>query len=333
MHFRKIALIFISAAAILSCSGNSGNQTAGNESVDQSESTALHSRLFEPGVISTGLNERDASFSPDGDEMYFTIWMSQRKGVIVRSTQQKGIWQTPEVVSFSGIFSDLEPSVSPDGEMLYFVSNRPLHEGEKTKDYDIWAVKKTGAEWGEPWNLGSSINTGKNEFYPSVTKDGTIYFTAEYENSIGGEDIFYSRRSANGQYEKPQNVGSQVNSNGPEYNAYVAPDESFLIFGSWGRKDGLGGGDLYISYRENSGNWTKAKNMGKKINSTALDYCPGLSPNGEYFFFTSQRFAHAAEPEKKLTYSEILAIESSPQNGNGDIYRIKASILDSLREE
>ena len=112
-----------------------------------------------------------------------------------------------------------------------------------------------------------------------------------------------------------------------------APDESFLIFGSWGREDGLGSGDLYISYKGKDGNWTKAKNMGKKINSTALDYCPGLSPNGEYFFFTSQRFAHAAEPEKKLKYSEILAIERSPQNGNGDIYRIKASILDSLRGE
>ena len=67
----------------------------------------------------------------------------------------------------------------------------------------------------------------------------------------------------------------------------IAPDESFIIVNSVGRPDAIGGGDLYISFIQINGTWSKLKNMWSVINTTGHDYCPMLSPDGKYFFYTS----------------------------------------------
>ena len=95
--------------------------------------------------ISTEINERDFALSPDGNEIYFTI-SSPRSDfqTIVFSRQiTPDKWTKPEVVSFAGNFSDLEPAFSADGLTLYFASNRPISDNS-LKDFDIWMAATTG---------------------------------------------------------------------------------------------------------------------------------------------------------------------------------------------
>ena len=75
------------------------------------------------------------------------------------------------------------------------------------------------------------------------------------------------------------------------------------------RPDGLGSGDLYISFREHDGSWMEPVNMGEPVNSSTLEYCPVVSPDGKYLFFTSRR------------------------RGNDDIYWVDAKIIDSYRSQ
>jgi hypothetical protein len=114
--------------------------------------------------------------------MYYTLQANQHafSTILLRKRIANGAWGTPEVASFSGQYKDLEPGFSPDGKSLYFSSARPA-EGKSGDDYDIWFVKRQGTEWGTPTRLGPEVNTSENEYYPSVTLSGSIYFTAAYE--------------------------------------------------------------------------------------------------------------------------------------------------------
>src|SRR5688572_16082117 len=230
-------------------------------------------QLFEEGIVSTPLSKRYMAISPDGQEMFYTIQVRVAgcQTIIHRSKTKNGRWSAPQVASFSGHYSDLEPAFSADGKKLFFCSNRPL-SGQHAKDFDIWVIEKQEGGWGQPQNIGAPVNTEKDEFFPSVAQNGNLYFTATRKSGIGREDIFVARWE-NRQYTEPQVLDSAINSAFYEFNAYVSPDEQFIMFSSFGRPGEKGGGDLYISIKDANGRWQPAKNC-EILNSEKLDYCP-----------------------------------------------------------
>lgn len=275
--------------------------------------------IFGDGFISDRYNNRDMAISPDGKEIYFTL-QSHKKGksFILYTHLASGRWTKPEIAFFSGEHNDLEPAFSPDGERLYFVSNRPTEFDSAKSDFDIWYMVKTVEGWSEPINPGKPINTEGNEFYPSVSLNGNLYFTAEKEKGIGKEDIYVSYRH-DGIFSEPKCLSDSINSPMYEFNAFIDPNESFIIFTSYGRED-YGGGDLYISYRKDS-TWTTAQNMGPGINSPALDYCPSFGPEGEFFFYTSSRKLELPEIDE-LNIDLLKSFFNRSENGLEDIYVI-----------
>lgn len=285
-------------------------------------------QLFEPGLVSTKYPNRDIAISPDRKEIFYTLQSYKREfSVIMHLMQINGEWMQPIVATFSGPHSDLEPAFSPDGQRLYFASNRPTDKGVDKKDYDIWYVDKKDGRWGNPVNIGSPVNTNKDEFYPSVTNNGSIYFTAEYEGNKGKEDIYVSRL-IDGKYTQPESISDAVNSKSYEFNAYVAPDESYIIFSSYGRTDDLGGGDLYISMKNGQGEWAPAQHLPEGINSKTLDYCPFVSADQQYFFFTSSR----SNIDFSDKYTELVQMLEAIENGFDNVYWIKFdSVLKQLK--
>jgi hypothetical protein len=277
--------------------------------------------LFGEDFISTHLNERDFAISPDGSEIYYTISTpkSTFQTIVSSKKNKQGQWSAPEIVSFAGEFSDLEPVFSTDGQALYFASNRPT-TGTTPKDFDIWKVKRGDTGWGTPENLGSDINTEGDEFYPAITKSGNLYFTAAYKNGPGREDIYVSE-FRNGEFGKPSALDSAVNTKFYEFNAFVDQDEKYILFTSYGRKDDMGGGDLYLSVKDTQGTWQPAKNL-KSINSKQLDYCPYLTTDGRALFFTSERHQLPTNFSKKATYKDVVNSNSNTINGTGNIYWI-----------
>jgi cyclophilin family peptidyl-prolyl cis-trans isomerase len=284
--------------------------------------------VFMPGLISTDLGERDATFHPDGNEFYFTLW-SGRFGTIMRSSRSPSGWAKPETASFSGRFSDLEPFVTPDGQRLFFASNRPLETDGDPADYNLWYVLRESSGWGAPMPV-EGVNTTANEFYPSLDRDGRLFWTAAYDGGFGGEDIYYALPQDSG-FSKPVNVGAGVNTERDEFNAMIAPDGSWLAFGSFGRDDGHGGGDLYISFKSEADTLDLAINMGSKINSSGLDFCPSLTADGAGFLFSSRRTGIEPVSEDRRTYQDLADALRGPGNGRSDLYWIDAQIIEELR--
>jgi Tol biopolymer transport system component len=278
--------------------------------------------LFTDNGISTERNERDMAISPDGHDMYYTLQTSRNiLSTILHRTKVGNGWSKPEVAAFSGTFNDLEPAFSPDGKKLFFSSNRPS-TGTQTKDYDIWVMERTGSGWSDPKNIGSPINTPANEFYPSIAQNGNLYFTAEKENAVGNEDIFVSRRNGDG-YTQPVPLDTAVNSKLGEFNSFVAPDESYIIFSSYGRKDDAGGGDLYMSVNKNN-QWQPAKNL-RSINSATIDYCPFVYKGTLYF--TSGRHSVISSRQSRMDYNALMKWYDSPVNGSENIYSVSINEL------
>jgi len=123
-----------------------------------------------------------------------------------------------------------------------------------------------------------------------------------------------------------------VNSPGFEGDAFIAPDESYIIVSTFRKEDNIGQSDLYISFRSEDGSWLPLKNMGKRINSEGGENCQILSPCGKYLFYTSRRYGNLSGVFP-LTYEAIKKAWTEPQNGYGDIYWVDVRIIDELRPE
>ena len=240
-----------------------------------------------------------------------------------------GRWKTPEVAPFSGIYNDIEPFITSDGQKLYFASNRPV-EGEEPKDFDIWMVEKDeNGEWSEPKNLGEPVNSDVDEFYPSLTESGDIYFTAANEMAMGREDIFVSRY-VEGEYQPIENLGDKVNSERDEFNSFIAKDGSYLLYTTTGFGSGEGGGDIWVNFRSEDSTWSGPKNLGPSVNSNKLEYCPSITLDGKYLFFTSNRVNDRIYSEK-LSYEKLVDNYNNPYNGAGDIYWVSSEIIEKLK--
>lgn len=285
---------------------------------------------FLSSITSLFPNVRDLAISPNGDELVFSAQSTMSNlSVLISIKKKDGEWDTPKVASFSGKYFDLEPFFSHDGLTLYFASSRPLDSSSLTvKDFDIWYVtrKTTTSNWSEPKNIGNPINTKQDEFYPSVSKNGNMYFTRNDVIKNRKDDIYVSEFKK-GIYTIPKALNDSINSNGYEYNAFIAPDESYLLFGAYNRPDGFGSGDLYISYRTGS-EWTKAKNLGSTINSNMMDYCPLIYKDTLYF--TSKRDDTKIEQETPLNFTELLKELHKPNNGSSKLYMVPEFVVNHL---
>jgi Tol biopolymer transport system component len=278
--------------------------------------------MFYPEILATALNERDTAIDPDNERLIYTVWESGRGTLVSLESTDRG-WTGPEILPFSGTYSDLEPAFDPNGGWLYFVSNRP-RDGEPRGDYDLYRISFGTDGWGEPERLPESVNGPGNQFYPSVAFDGSLYFTAELESGMGGEDIVVAEPDGEGGYSDPVPLPEEINTAGGEFNAFIAPDESYLLFGSAGRDDAIGGGDIYIARRDTSGSWLPSEVLPPPVNTERLDFCPFVTTDGELFFFTSSRVGDAVS-DPFTSYEQMRKILLGGGNGRADLYWSKAS--------
>jgi len=286
---------------------------------------AQEPKMFLPDLFNGLPNVRDFSLNKTGDEFYFTVESYAKEYSFIAFVKKtNGKWSTPKAVSFSGQHKDLEPFLSPDGLKLFFASNRlNNNSSEIKKDMDIWYVTRNSLKegWSKPKSVGTEINTSTDEFYPSVTNKGDLYFTAAYENSKGKEDIYVSR-FINNSYTKPTSLGTNVNSEKYEFNSYVSADESFIIFTSYGRKDDLGRGDLYISKKDKNNNWLPAEHLRQGINTKKLDYCPFVDNTNNTLYFTSSKSAIPKSFKKRKTLKGMIKYINTNPNGLSRIYKV-----------
>ena len=284
---------------------------------------------FIPEIVKQFPNVRDIAISPNGKEIMFSAQSVMGNLSAIITIKNIGeTWSTPQVASFSGQHFDLEPFFSNDGLKIYFASSRPLDpSSNKPKDFDIWYAERTtlNSNWSQPINIGSPINTEHGEFYPSIANNGNFYFTRDNPNLKRKDDIYMSIFN-NGTYSEPKMLPDTVNSVGYEYNAFISPDESYLIYGVYNKQGGYGSGDLYISYYTNN-EWLEAKNLGKTINTKKMDYCPFVDSRTNTLYFTSKQDSTKIDFEKPLPINELLKEFNKYDNGLSRLYKIPVSEL------
>ena len=287
MKHVRIFLIVITFAGMNSCT----------ETPVRYSSEAIRTpTLFAKGIVSTEQhNEFNIEFSPDGKTAYFTRRQKDEPQNIYISHYENNTWTTPEIASFSTERDEM-PSITPDGKQLYFSSTRPIPNRKTQGNFDmnVWVTTSENNSWKTAQPLDSIINNvqKEGEQWPSsneggfYTQDGkTFYFATmlPYTKGIG----LYTTTLQNNRFSTPKRVeGLFDNDSIWTSSPTLSPDGNYLLFNAYGAKNGFGGEDIYVSKKTNNG-WSKAVNLGKLINSPNEEASPRFSPDGHYFFFSS----------------------------------------------
>lgn len=280
--------------------------------------------LFGEGLFSTGFDDAHVTFTPDGRTAYFLRDTPDFAHWTVLATRcQAGVWQPPEVASFSGQYDDGDVYLSPDEARLLFVSKRPV-EGHARQDTEIWEIRRTPQGWAEPRHVAELSSPG-DEWFPTMTRDGWLYFGSDRAGGLGMTDIWRSRWDGQ-RFLPPENLGAPVNSAGQEIEPYVDPDGRFLLVAAKGRSGGAGDYDVFVSFSCDGG-WTMPRPLGAGVNSPGWDFGARITPDGGQLFFTSNRSTFPRDGTR-LDAATLDARLRSPGNGLRDIYHVAVSALD-----
>lgn len=271
-------------------------------------------QLFSPNFISTNVEHSAVMITPGGNEIWFgrmypsKIWYLENLN---------GNWSEIQKAPLDDRYYYLYPILSPDGNRLYFTTDRPTVPGQgrlNRGDGDIWYIDREAGAWSEPFHLGEEINFGNRHSIGSVSASGNIYLTVRTGTSYDHQTKIYFAEYKNSSYSTPILI-KELNSVQPSHSPFVSPDDSYIILSSF--RGGSGLSDLFISFKDSNGVWTQPKNLGPAINSAAKDEFPYITPDREYLFFNSSRVSD-------INKTKI-------QNGPGNMYWVDASFIEKLK--
>jgi Tol biopolymer transport system component len=259
-------------------------------------------RIFAQGIICTDDHEGSSGFALKGKRFIFQKFIEWECNTYEMSLKN-GTWTKPRLVPFWWLLRHNGDFVmAPDDETMLF---QVKTETSGALVSNIWIVKLLNGKWGKEKKLPSPINTKYDESFASQTNKGDLYFFSRRPGGAGKFDL-YLARSIPGGYSQPVNLGKPFNTEYDEWDPYIAPDESYMIFCST-KPGGFGYDDFYISFKDSNNKWSEPVNLGKSINSPASDNRPYVTNDGKYFFYTSGR------------------------RGNRDIYWVDARFLEQFR--
>ena len=242
------------------------------------------------------------AFSPDGSEFYMDIYYpdANPSGMRVRQmVMTDNVWSPIQAAPFAGEYVSAGMSFIDNGNTVYWVSDRPQS--------NFWKSSKVNGVWSNAapvyYQYPSGLGSG---WRLSVANSGRIY--AHFFGGVNfAECDIYTIDRVNGQYLTPQKMSININTDSMDINAFVDPDEEYLIFES-NRECGFGDIDLYISFRGPDNTWTPAINLGYPINTDSYEMSPYVSPDKQFLFFLSER------------------------DGSRNPYWVSASVIDSIRQ-
>jgi outer membrane protein OmpA-like peptidoglycan-associated protein/tetratricopeptide (TPR) repeat protein len=206
------------------------------------------------------------------------------------STFKEGRWIEASSIGppLNSELNEGAPSVTADGRMIFFTAcNRPDGLGS----CDIYTARREGNRWGEPLNIGSPVNTAAWEAQPSISPDGkTLYFASNRRGGLGKMDIWYSRQDRDGKWGEPVNLGERINTGSNEMSPFIHVDNQTLYFSSDGHT-GMGGYDLFVTRRDENGDWSEPENLGFPLNTHYDEIGLIVNAKGDKGYFASDRMS------------------------------------------
>jgi Tol biopolymer transport system component len=235
---------------------------------------SLIPEIFAPGIISiSGRSEMGVSFSPDLDEMYFTV--QKKYGVpadIYFSKLEDKKWTPFKKANFTKDkkAGEMEPNLSYDGNKIYFTA----YNTDFT-DTSIWYVNRLDNGWSNAIKLDSPLN--KHEVMTStLAKNGDLYYT-----NLSKRFKTYYSPNINGKYPKFHEAEIEFGA-----HAFISPSQDYLLVDARSREDKNQKADLYVYFKQKGGAWTKPINLGITVNSTFDETVATVTPDGKYLIFS-----------------------------------------------
>ena len=301
-----------------SCVTKSGEQSKQNGPTYLDPNTpGLKPRLFAPNLVNTDSVELNGVFNASMTEFFFTRIINGNF-IIHHSELKDGSWTAPEALPLfpdgAGKSTAVDMTVTPDGATMYFLGIDP-GEAIPNPSSDIYQSKKVNGEWQPATKVGPPISTDEyNESYPVVVSDGSLYFVSNRPGGKGKQDIYRAQYLGDGKFDKPVSLSAAVNTELGSGDTYVDPDESYLI----SNKRHPENPGLYVSFKEEN-EWQPLQYLGSPINSEWTDFCPYMSPDGKYFFF-SRRYSDPPD-------------SGWPGVVEGEVYWVDAEAIFRLRSD
>lgn len=252
-----------------------------------------HPVAFEPNHLGMAINSKDDEYvnmlSFDGSQLLFTRKMPMGNGYYKESlltAQWDGEqWSVPQPLAFVDFPEDIDPGaafISADGSKLYLTGCG----WSRNSSCDLYVSRWNDGQWSTPNALPSHINTQSWESQPCVSSDGRELFFVSRRS--GNADIYRSVRHADGTWGEPQNLGEPINTKGTEMAPFLHPDGRTLYFSS-DKHVGMGGFDLFVSRRNDEGQWQEPVNLGFPINTSGDEINFFVAADGKTAFISSQR--------------------------------------------
>jgi hypothetical protein len=268
-------------------------------------------KLFAPNIVNTDSIEINTVFNSSFTELFFTR-IIDKKYIIHHSELIDGSWTQPKPIQ---MFAEqekesvaIDPSISQDGNTMYFLGISPEDRVKNLKP-DIYKSQKIEGKWQLATKVGYPISTKEYaESYPVVVADGSLYFTSDRPGGLGKRDIYRAQYLGNGRFDTPENIGSEVNSEKGERSTYVSPDESLLITANtYSDEKGFA-----VSFKKN-GKWQRPAyfDLGEYIEEDWVYYCPYMSPDNTYFFYSKRYSSPPNSGWKGVTKGEVNWVHST----------------------
>lgn len=244
------------------------------------------------------------AFSPEGDELFFSYYKGTEEKPLpeyeIKTFRRvDGLWTGPETASFSGTYSDVDINFSPDGDHLFFASNRRQPDSPQL---EIYSMERTRDGWSEPVHAGDEVNSGEGEVYPSLSERGNLFFRSSRPGGYGGSDL-YRAEWVDGRFTNVRNLGPEVNSEYGQSNCVISRDESYIVFVTY-RPEREDEPLIFVSFQTGENLWTEAVSVGDEVNAPGGAGAPTLSPDGKYLFFKKR-----VEPDRGLWWVSTEVIE------------------------
>jgi len=219
--------------------------------LDVDKNGRLSRPLLFSRILNTKYNEGQLSFSPNQKTVYFTRStknVSNRYKLYKADLEEDshGNWVNEELLSINKEYVSIEnPYLNSTGDKLYFSANMPDSYG----GFDLYVCDVLpNGDLSEPVNLGNTVNSEKDEKYPSLSKDSKyFYFSSKGHLNFGGYDVFESKILKNG-YSKPRNMGNTINTIFDEVAYILAAKNKGYVTSN--RRNGKGGYDLYTAIND-----------------------------------------------------------------------------------
>ena len=227
--------------------------------------------IFAPGILSINGKSHSPSFSPDLDEVYFTVKSKDDVMSIYFSKLKGNKWTPVKRANFTNgkKNEELYPFVSLNDKRIYFTALDSIYSDEK-----IWYVNRLEDSWSDAIQLDSPLNDDL-VFYINQAKNGDLFYT-----SISKRKMYYAQNK-NGNFPEVQEVELEFGHHG-----FISPSQEYLLVHTRNkeiekRKDA----DIYVCFKEKDGTWSKPINLGDAVNSNGNDGNPSITPDGKYMFF------------------------------------------------